>query len=341
MGILDKLFGKGRGQKGEEIGSTPDKTDRLRENLEQAIRVYLKAARLLATCGHFNEEKFDQVENILSESAHGSMDSTKRAQLKRAVYLLSPEHGVNPWDQVKVMEHQTLAEAVNVFIEMLWKARQDEQTKKFIIWARDEMVEITSLIESGKLKSTNIEETMSSTRELKIETIEKLAKKIKVERICGEYGDVKEIKISIEGKQIKVFFRFDQKYNDEFFKKGTEEEIIYIRRESSDTIPAEVFVSDALVQNLAKEYDLDSKTIYQIVLGKIIRINGYLYYHSGEKDLVPNRIQPDPLKYSLPFKIAQRVNLCEENEKLDKDDDLYDVLYRGPLCKLEEMKDFT
>ncbi len=123
------------------------KKDLLRDEIEQTIRVYLEAARYLAICGPYDEEKFDQVETILSHAPKGSMDSTRRAQIKESVQHILPQYGAGPWDQVKVMEHQSLAEAVGVFLKLLWELRPGEQTSKLVKWARDEMVNITNLIQ--------------------------------------------------------------------------------------------------------------------------------------------------------------------------------------------------
>jgi hypothetical protein len=126
-----------------------EQSDSTRHALEQQIRVYLEAARYLATCGRFNEEKFDQVESILSEVPTGSMDSAKRAELKEHVKHLLPDHGLSPWDQVKIREHQSLSVAVGTFAKLLLELRPDERSREFIKWSRDQIREIESLIQKS------------------------------------------------------------------------------------------------------------------------------------------------------------------------------------------------
>jgi len=121
--------------------------DTIRDALEQQIRVYLEAARYLATCGRFNEEKFNQVENILSKVPTGSMDSSKRAELKEHVKHMVPNHGLTPWDQVKVMEHQSLSTSVGAFGKLLLELRPDERSRNFVKWSVDQIREIENLIQ--------------------------------------------------------------------------------------------------------------------------------------------------------------------------------------------------
>ena len=126
-----------------------ERSDSTRHSLEQQIRVYLEAARYLATCGRFNEEKFDRVESILSKVPTGSMDSAKRAELKEHVKHLLPDHGVSPWDQVKIREHESLSVAVGTFAKLLMELRPDERSREFIKWSRDQIREIESLIQKS------------------------------------------------------------------------------------------------------------------------------------------------------------------------------------------------
>ena len=138
---------------GRPVGSpkvdSAEQSDSARQSLEQQIRVYLEAARYLATCGRFNEDKFDRVESILSKVPTGSMDSAKRAELKEHVKHLIPDHGLSPWDQVKVREHQSLSVAVGTFAKLLLELRPDERSREFIKWSHDQIREIESLIQKS------------------------------------------------------------------------------------------------------------------------------------------------------------------------------------------------
>jgi len=125
--------------------------DQWRDVIEQQIRVYLKAARYIATCGRFNEEKFDHVERILSRSPRYKMDPQRISQIKESVpKLIATETGLSGWNHVKVMEQQNLSEAVNVFLKMLWESRPDEHTRNFTKWAVDQMNDIVDLIQKSE-----------------------------------------------------------------------------------------------------------------------------------------------------------------------------------------------
>ena len=123
--------------------------DSARQSLEQQIQVSLEAARYLATCGRFNEEKFDQVESILSKASTGSMSSAERAELKEHVKHLIPDHGVLPWDQVKSKRHQSLSAAVGTYAKLLLELRPDERSRKFVKRSLDQVREIESLIQKS------------------------------------------------------------------------------------------------------------------------------------------------------------------------------------------------
>jgi len=123
-------------------GKKEKKDDLLRENIENIIKLYIEAGHYLSSCGTFNKEKFEQVENIFSRSSDDSMDEPRRSKIKNLINSLSTQNEIIPWDQVKVVEIQTGQEAIILFCKLLLELYPDDQSRKFIKWTRNEIEKI-------------------------------------------------------------------------------------------------------------------------------------------------------------------------------------------------------
>ena len=105
--------------------------------LEEQIRVHLKAAHRLAACWEYGETQFDEVQDILREAPlGGSMTLAQRAEVKRRACALVPESGVAPWDQMRLIDHASLAKAVSELLAVLIATGHTEETRAFIRQAK-------------------------------------------------------------------------------------------------------------------------------------------------------------------------------------------------------------
>ena len=162
MGLLSKLFGKGgqgtqsssEAAKAASVSKNDNSTrddNSKRGKLEALVLTYLKAARFLATCGKFNEEKFDKVEQILSSHEWYVPKPGRILEIKAQVQnLIITDTGLVGWDHMKVREHQSLAEATTVFLKTMKEDFPDARTQAFIKRAIAENHEIVQLINATK-----------------------------------------------------------------------------------------------------------------------------------------------------------------------------------------------
>lgn len=116
------------------------------EKVKHLVKVYLEAARYVATCGLYNAEKFEHVQSILAPVG-ASMSETQKKQTLTMVSQMIPMGGVSPWEQMKAMEHKSLAEAVAAFGDLLRELKGDSNdVLLFMDWTIKEMSEIENLI---------------------------------------------------------------------------------------------------------------------------------------------------------------------------------------------------
>lgn len=119
---------------------TPD----LEEWVKNRVRVYLEAAKYLATCGPYDAEKFEHVQSILAKVGADMSSEEKRRTIASVRFLMPNAAGAGPWDQMKAMEHQSLAEACRTFGQILQHGSPDALL--FMAWAIEEMKQIHKLI---------------------------------------------------------------------------------------------------------------------------------------------------------------------------------------------------
>ena len=122
-----------------------------RDKLEKLILTYLDAARYLATCGEFNEEKFDRIEQIKSKHEWYRPRPESIQEIKASVpKLIFTDTGLIGWNHLKVREMQSLSEAIDTFIQTLLKDFPDDRTENFAKRAISEMEQISKLINALK-----------------------------------------------------------------------------------------------------------------------------------------------------------------------------------------------
>jgi hypothetical protein len=116
---------------------------------KQRAQVFLEAVRCLVTCGRYNEQKFEDVQRILSRVGANHPLERKQEILRQVPYLMLTSPTGNPWDRFQTLDYKNLTEMLDgIIINLQFSGSSD--APRFLAWMAAEIEEIERLIGENK-----------------------------------------------------------------------------------------------------------------------------------------------------------------------------------------------